>query len=338
MRKVFVGLVGMVLVVSLFFSGCGPADPGGEADGQLDGELAGQPFKIGVSQFLEHPALDAARDGFVDGLLELGYEEGVDVEFIFKSAQGDSDTCRTIAEKFVQDGVDLIAAIATPNAQAAANVVKDIPIVITAITDPVDAGLAESMDRPGGNISGTSDMNPVQEQIALVKDFLPEAAALGIIYDAGEDNSLVQVKIARQVVADFDLQLVEATVTNSSEVSQAASSLLGKVDAIYVPTDNAVASAISAVIKAANGANIPVFGSESAHVEQGGLATFGVDYYLLGKQTAGVADAILKGQDPGEIPIEGSRDLKLVINKKTAAELGLTVPADLLEAADEIIE
>ncbi|NLJ34300.1 MAG: ABC transporter substrate-binding protein [Firmicutes bacterium] len=338
MRKVFVGFVGMVLAVSLVFTGCGPADGGGEADVGLEGESVGKPLKVGISQFMEHPALDAARDGFIDGLLELGYEEGPEVEFILKSAQGDSDTCRTIAAKFVQDGVDLLVAIATPNAQAAANVVKDIPIVITAITDPVAAGLAESMERPGGNITGTSDMNPVREQIALVKDFLPEAASLGIIYDAGEDNSLVQVEMAREVVGDFALELLEATVTNSSEVSQAAASLVGKVDAIYVPTDNAVASAISAVIKEAHGAKIPVFGSESAHVEQGGLATFGVDYYLLGKQTAGVADAIFKGQDPGEIPIQGSRDLQLVINKRTAAQLGLTVPADLLAAADEIID
>lgn len=274
----------------------------------------------------------------MDGLIELGYEEGKDVEFIFKSAQGDIDSCRTIAEMFKENQVDLILAVATPNAQAAANVISDIPIVITAVTDPVVAGLAQSLERPGGNISGTTDMNPVEEQVALVKRFLPEAKTLGIMYNAGEDNSVVQVEIAREAASKVGLELVEATVTNKSEVNQAALSLVDRVDAIYVPTDNTVAAAISAVVKVANPAGVPVFGSERAHVEQGGLATFGVDYYLLGRQTAQVAHEILQGKNPGEIPIEGSRDLKLIINKKAAEELNLTIPEELLAQADELLE
>ncbi len=331
MRKTIVRLVIVVSLLSLFLVGCNPTESELPAGNE-------QPVKIGISQIDEHPALDVARQGFIDGLVELGYEEGQDVEFIFKSAQGDTDTCRTIAEMFKQDQVDLILAIATPNAQAAANVITDIPIVITAITDPVSAGLAQSLENPGGNITGTTDMNPVRDQIALVKEILPEAATLGIIYNSGEDNSLVQVDIAREAAPEFDLELVEATVTNKSEVNQATLSLLGKVDAIYIPTDNTVASALSAVIKVANSAGLPVFGSESAHVELGGLATFGVDYYLLGKQTARVADEILQGKNPGEIPIKGSQDLKLIINKQAAVELNLTISDELLAKADEIIE
>ncbi len=331
MRKTIVRLVIVVSLLSLFLVGCNPTESELPAGNE-------QPVKIGISQIDEHPALDVARQGFIDGLVELGYEEGQDVEFIFKSAQGDTDTCRTIAEMFKQDQVDLILAIATPNAQAAANVITDIPIVITAITDPVSAGLAQSLENPGGNITGTTDMNPVRDQIALVKEVLPEAATLGIIYNSGEDNSLVQVDIAREAAPEFDLELVEATVTNKSEVNQATLSLLGKVDAIYIPTDNTVASALSAVIKVANSAGLPVFGSESAHVELGGLATFGVDYYLLGKQTARVADEILQGKNPGEIPIKGSQDLKLIINKQAAVELNLTISDELLAKADEIIE
>lgn len=333
MKKTVARFLVVMSLLSLLLSACGPRGQEPEA-----GEGEQQPFKIGISQIDEHPALDAARQGFIEGLVELGYEEGQDVEFIFKSAQGDTDTCRTIAEMFKQDEVDLILAIATPNAQAAANVITDIPIVITAITDPVSAGLAQSLENPGGNISGTTDMNPVREQIALVKEILPEATSLGIIYNSGEDNSLVQVEIAREAVSDFSLELVEATVTNKSEVNQAALSLLGKVDAIYVPTDNTVAPALSAVIKVANSGGVPVFGSESAHVELGGLATFGVDYFLLGKQTAQVADEILQGKNPGEIPIEGSHDLKLIINKVAATELKITIPHELLAKADEIIE
>ena len=320
----------MVLLISLLFSGCSSPEENQKTGAQL--------LKIGISQYDEHPALDAASEGFMDGLAELGYEEGKDVEFIIKNAQGNSDTCRTIADKFKQDRVDLILAVATPNAQAAANVIEEIPIVITAITDPVVAGLAESLERPGGNISGTTDMNPIEEQIALARNFLPEAGSLGIIYNAGEDNSVVQVDIAKEVAPTYNFQLVEATVTNSSEVNQAAFSLIGKVDAIYIPTDNAVASAISTVVKVANSAKIPVIGSERAHVEQGAVATFGIDYYLLGKQTAQIADEIFKGKSPGEIPIEGSSDLKLIINKGAAATLGLTIPQELLGAADETLE
>ncbi|MFY9370526.1 MAG: ABC transporter substrate-binding protein [bacterium] len=335
MAKRFMGLLAVVLVLVLMLAGCGPGAQGeqGEPAGEGEGIL-----QIGISQIDEHPALDAASQGFMDGLIELGYEEGKDVEFIFKSAQGDIDSCRTIAEMFKENQVDLILAVATPNAQAAANVISDIPIVITAVTDPVVAGLAQSLERPGGNISGTTDMNPVEEQVALVKRFLPEAKTLGIMYNAGEDNSVVQVEIAREAASKVGLELVEATVTNKSEVNQAAMSLVGRVDAIYVPTDNTVAAAISTVVKVATPAGVPVFGSERAHVEQGGLATFGIDYYLLGKQTARVAHEIFQGRNPGEIPIEGSRDLKLIINKTAAAELNLTIPEELLAEADEILE
>jgi putative ABC transport system substrate-binding protein len=338
MAKRIMGLLAVVLVLGLVLSGCGPGSQGIQGE---QGEPAGEeerPLQIGISQIDEHPALDAASQGFMDGLIELGYEEGKDVEFIFKSAQGDIDSCRTIAEMFKESKVDLVLAVATPNAQAAANVITDIPIVITAVTDPVVAGLAESLERPGGNISGTTDMNPVEEQVALVKRFLPEAKTLGIMYNAGEDNSVVQVDITREAAPKYGLEIVEATVTNKSEVNQAALSLVERVDAIYVPTDNTVAAAISAVVKVANPAGVPVFGSERAHVEQGGLATFGIDYYLLGKQTAQVANEILQGKNPGEIPIEGSRDLKLIINKKAAAELNLTISQELLTEADEILE
>lgn len=337
MAKRFMGLLAVVLVLVLMLAGCGPGAQGEQGEPAGEGEGKGI-LQIGISQIDEHPALDAASQGFMDGLIELGYEEGKDVEFIFKSAQGDIDSCRTIAEMFKENQVDLILAVATPNAQAAANVISDIPIVITAVTDPVVAGLAQSLERPGGNISGTTDMNPVEEQVALVKRFLPEAKTLGIMYNAGEDNSVVQVEIAREAASKVGLELVEATVTNKSEVNQAALSLVDRVDAIYVPTDNTVAAAISAVVKVANPAGVPVFGSERAHVEQGGLATFGVDYYLLGRQTAQVAHEILQGKNPGEIPIEGSRDLKLIINKKAAEELNLTIPEELLAQADELLE
>lgn len=342
MRKTLLSLCCVLLVMGLILTGCASSKPA------TDSKPAEQPaekpaaeaktFKIGISQFVEHPALDAARKGFIDGMKELGYEEGKNVEYLVENAQADSATCQTIANKFKQDKVDLILAIATPNAQAAANVVKDIPIVITAVTDPVSAGLAESLEKPGKNITGTTDMNPVEEQVALVKKILPDAKKLGVLYNAGEVNSVVQVDIVKQAAQKLGLELVEATASNASEVNQAAASLAGKVDAVYVPTDNTVASAISSVVKVTNRAKIPLIGSERGQVDQGGIATLGIDYYLLGKQTAEAADKILKGGNPADIPITGSRDLKLIINKKAADAIGLEIPKELLSSADEVIQ
>jgi putative ABC transport system substrate-binding protein len=295
-------------------------------------------FKIGISQFVEHPALDAARDGFIDGLREAGFEEGKNIEIILENAQADFPTTQTIANNLVSENVDLILAIATPSAQSAANATKDIPILITAVTDPVEAGLAKSLEKPGTNVTGTTDMNPVKEQIELLKEILPDAQNIGIIYNAGEPNSVIQVNIAKKAAEDIGLQVLEATVASSSEVNQAIQSLAGRVDAIYTPTDNTVASAISAIVMAANDAKIPIIGAERGHVDGGALASLGIDYYLLGKQTGHVAARVLNGENPADTPIEGSKDLKLIINKKSAEILDLDIPEPVLSRADEIIE
>lgn len=232
----------------------------------------------------------------------------------------------------------MILAIATSAAQAAANVTKDIPILITAVTDPVSAGLAESLEKPGGNVTGTTDMNPVAEQIKLIKDLVPNAKKVGILYNAGEINSKVQVDIAKQAAAEYGLTIIEATVSNSNEVSQATQSLMGRVDAIYVPTDNTIVSSIGAVIKVANDHKIPVIGSERGQVEAGAIATKGIDYKELGKQTGRIAVEIIKGKKPQDIPIEGAKVVTLIINQKAAETIGLTIPKDILDNADEVIK
>lgn len=327
MKKLFVISLAFLLVISFFLTGCG---------GQKKAEQ--KVFKIGISQFVEHPALDAARDGFIDGLKEAGFEEGKNVTFVIENAQGDFPTAQTIANKFVGEKVDMILAIATPSAQAAANATKDIPILITAVTDPVAAGLVKSLEKPETNVTGTTDMNPVKEQLELLKEILPDAKNVGILYNAAEANSKVQVDLAKKAAEELNLTIHEATVASSSEVNQAVQSLSGKVDAIYAPTDNTIASAIGAVVKVCNDAKIPVIAAERGMVEGGALATLGIDYYLLGKQTGAIAARVLKGENPAEIPVEGSKEYKLIINKKAAERLGIKIPDGVMAKADEIIE
>jgi putative ABC transport system substrate-binding protein len=343
-------VLSLVLLLSLSFvvAGCG----GQKADSNTNaGNTSSSPasesttstsnqktFKIGISQFVEHPALDAARKGFIDGLKEAGFEEGKNVTFEVENAQADFPTTQTIADKFVGEKVDMILAIATPSAQSAANATRDIPILITAVTDPVSAGLVKSLEKPDTNVTGTTDMNPIKEQLELLKEILPSAKNVGILYNAAEANSKVQVEIAKKASQELGLTLHEATVANSSEVNQAIQTLAGKVDAIYLPTDNTVASAIGAVVKVCNDVKIPVIGSERGMVEGGALATLGIDYYLLGKQTGRIAARVLKGENPKDIPVEGSKDLKLIINKKSADVLGVKIPESVMSRADEVLD
>ncbi len=340
MKKGFTIVLVLLTTLTLMLSGCGgTADNNSDAKDPASGKTVTEKvFKIGISQFVEHPALDDAREGFLVGLKEAGFEEGKNIEILLENAQADFPTTQTIANNLISEKVDLILAIATPSAQSAANATKDIPILITAVTDPVDAGLVENADRPGANITGTTDMNPVEEQLELLKEIFPESKNVGVIYNAAEPNSVIQIDIAKEVAEDMGLEIFEATVANSGEVNQAVQSLAGKVDVIYTPTDNTVASAMSAIVKVANDANIPVIGAEKGQVEGGALATLGIDYYLLGIQTGHIAANVLNGEDPAGIPIAEPKDRKLVINKSSADILGITIPEQVLSRADEVIE
>ncbi|MBZ4666328.1 ABC transporter substrate-binding protein [Mahella sp.] len=329
MFKKVVSLI-LVFIVAVALAACS----GGGTTSTRSGEV----ITIGILQLVEHPALDAAREGFVEALKEAGYEDGVNIKLDLQNAQGEIPNASTIASKFVGDKVDMILAIATPAAQAAANATKDIPILITAVTDPVVAGLAKSLDKPGGNVTGTTDMNPVAEQLQLIKDLLPDAKNVGFLYNSGEVNSKVQLDIAKEAASKMDLNIVEATVTNSSEVTQATQSLMGRVDAIYVPTDNTIVSAIGAVVKVANDNKVPVIGSEKGQVVGGALAAKGIDYKELGKQTGRIAVEVLRGKKPADLPIESAETITLIINKKAASTIGVAIPEALLSKADEVIE
>ncbi len=339
-RGRFFVLVLAVLGLMVLLAGCGQSQEGTADEEQADKGTT-EPLKIGISQFVEHPALDAARNGFVDELREAGYVEGETVEYIVEYAQADFSVANTVAEKLANEGLDMILAIATPSAQAVAKATQgtDLPVLFTAVTDPVAAELVDSMESPGGNVTGTTDMNPVYEQLELVFEFVKEAKSIGIIYNAGEVNSVVQAEMAKEAGADLGLKILEATVSNTSEVKQAAQSFVGKVDAIYVPTDNTVVSALESVIQVAEENDIPLLVGEGDSVKRGGLATVGLDYYLLGRQTGEMALRILKGEaKPAEMPVEKQKEMKLYLNKKAAEAMGVEIPQDLLEKADELYE
>ncbi|WP_033169149.1 ABC transporter substrate-binding protein [Selenomonas sp. ND2010] len=295
-------------------------------------------YKIGVVQLVEHSALDAANKGFVDGLKERGFEEGKNVTFDQQNAQADQSNLQNIAQRFVSGKMDLICAIATPAAQTIANATKDIPILGTAITDYVGAKLVSNNDRPGTNVSGTSDMNPIKEQIDLLMKICPNAKTIGTIYCSSEVNSEVQVKAMKDYAESKGLTVKIATISTVNDIQQAAQSLASEVDAFYVPTDNILASAMPNLVAITDAAKKPVFCGEPNMVKAGGLATYGIDYYKLGVQTGHMAADVLEGKaKPAEMPIQTAQDLTVVINKKNAAALGITLPADVLNGA-EVVE
>ncbi|MDF2905685.1 MAG: hypothetical protein K0R34_1006 [Herbinix sp.] len=289
-------------------------------------------FRIGVNQYVTHAALDASYQGFVDALAEAGYIDGENIKIDLQNAQGDQATASTIATKLVNDNNDLILAIATPSAQAVANATKDIPILITAVTDPAGSGLVASNEAPGGNVSGTSDLTPIKNQIELLTKLVPNAKNIAILYCSSESNSKIQAEIAVEAATEVGLTTVDATVSNSNEIQQVVQSLVGKVDAIYAPTDNIIASGMPTVALVANDNGIPVICGESGMVEAGGLATNGIDYYKLGWLTGEQAVKIIKGEAKTEtMPIEYLPDdqYTIDINDEVATKLGITIPADL---------
>lgn len=291
--------------------------------GLVWGLQAQEKFKIGIMQIVDHPALNATRQGFIDAMKEVyGYVEGENIEYDAQSAQGDVATANTIARKFVTEKVDLILSIATPTSQAATNATKDIPIVFAAVTDPLAAGLVKDLERPGGNVTGISDMTPVARQIALIEFLFPEAKRVGTLYNAGEVNSVVTNELAKKACAENGLELVEATVASTADVAMATQSLVGKVDAIYVSTDNTVVSAIDAVGNVCLTGKMPLVLADPTTVGRGALCALGFDYYLHGRQAADIAAQVLKGEKPGDIPVEFAKKLVLLVNPKTIGALG----------------
>lgn len=299
-------------MAAAMFTGCGS-----KSESKSDAD-----YEIGIIQLTEHVALDASNKGFVDGLKEEGINANIDQQ----NAQGDQSACDTIASKFVNDKKDLVLAIATPAAQAIAGKTSDIPICITAVTDPAEAGLVDSNEKPGTNVTGTSDLTPVKEQIALLKQLIPDAKKVGILYCSAEDNSLFQAEIAKKEIEANGMEFKVYTVSSTNEIQTVVESMVDKVDAIYIPTDNMLASGMSTVSMVATENKIPCIVGESGMVDNGGLATYGIDYYNLGKMTAKMAAKILKGEAvPEDMAIEylEASECELSVNEDTAKELGI---------------
>ncbi|MGM9518864.1 MAG: ABC transporter substrate binding protein [Acidaminococcus sp.] len=307
-------------------AGCGSSAQTGSKDKKS--------YKVGVIQLVQHPALDAANKGFIDGLKSKGFEEGKNVTFDQQNAQGDQSNLQTIAQRFVSNKDDLVCAIATPAAQTMANATKDIPIVGTAITDYKVAKLVKDSSKPGTNVTGTTDMNPVEAQIDLLVKIMPKAKTVGFIYNSSEVNSQLQIDLAKKAAAARGLATVEATVSSVNDIQQAAQSLMGKVDALYIPTDNVMASAMPNLIKITDEAKVPVFCAEAGMLKAGGVATLGIDYYKLGFQTGEMAADILSGKSkPQDMAIQSQKTFTVTLNEEAIKKLGLTIPDDVRKEA-----
>ncbi|MCI9429355.1 MAG: ABC transporter substrate-binding protein [Lachnospiraceae bacterium] len=310
------------------------ADAGTE---QADG---GQ-YTIGISQFAEHGSLDNCRQGFLAGLAEAGIEEGKNLTIVFDNAQADMGTASTISDAYVSQKVDLICAIATPTAMSAYNscMNTDIPVIYTAVSDPVQAGLAEAGGKSVGNITGTSDALPVTEQLKMIREMLPEAEKIGILYTTSEANSVSTIEAYKESAAEYGFEIVETGINTIADVPMAAADMADKVDCITNLTDNTVVSALQTVLDEANKKGIPVFGSEIEQVRSGCVASMGLDYVALGKQTGAMAAKVLKGEaKAADMPFEVITQASLYVNTAAAEKINLEIPEDMANRAVEIFD
>ena len=306
-------------LTALALTACGASGGAGSASPEQDGS-----YKIGVLQLTEHGALDQTNEGFIDALDDAGISYTVDQQ----SAQNDQSTCQTIASKFVNDGDDLIFAIATPAAQAVAGATTEIPIVGSAITDYAESGLVASNEAPGGNVTGSSDLTPVEDQIDLLRQLLPDAKTVGILYCSAESNSGVQVSLAEKALDAAGIAHERYSVSSSNEIQQMVESMVGKVDAIYAPTDNTIAAGMATVSMVANENALPVIVGCDTMVQDGGLASYSINYRDLGYKAGEMAVKILaEGADPADMPIESlsSAECQLIVNQATADALGIDI-------------
>ena len=297
---------------------------------------------VAVTQIVEVPALNAVRDGLKEELANQEFEAGKSLEWQWTNAQGNQSMAVQIAHKFAGETPDVIVAISTPSAQAVASaMLKAAPntaIVFSAVVDPVSAGLVSNLQQPGGSITGVSTLTPIADHLKLMTQITPKVDRIGVIYNAGEVNSTYIVERLKEAAAKQSLLIVEDSVINSSEVSSAAESLVGRVDVIYVPQDNTVIAALESVLKVGVQNQIPIYAGDTDSVEKGAIATLSFDYREVGRQTGRIVTRILKGENPGAIAVETPRKINLVINAKSAAAMGVKIPSDILKTASTVIQ
>lgn len=333
MRSPLKALTALVLVLAVLAFGlaaCGKSTPSSTSS---TGATSGKTYKIGVTQIVTHPALDAAVAGFKEELAAKGFVEGKNVTYDMQNAQGDESTVVAIAQRFAGENLDLVYGVATPTTQAVAKAITTTPIVFCAVTDPVSAGLVTDPNAPSGNVTGVSDLLPIQPHLDLIKEIVPNVKTIGVLYSSGESNSVYLIKLEKAAAAKMGIKIVAATASTSAEVQAAAQSLVGRVDAISVLTDNTVVSALESVIKVCRQNKIPLIAGDTDSVKRGAVAAYAFDYKDLGKQAGDMAAKILGGATIGSIPVEYAQNLQLSVNSKAAAAMGVTIPADLTAKA-----
>jgi len=293
---------------------------------------------VAVTAIVEHPALDAARDGVRDELQAAGFVAGKNLKFEYQSAQGNNGTAVQIARKFVGDKPDVIVAIATPSAQAVITATKDIPVVYSAVTDPVAAKLVKTWDASGSNVTGVSDLSPLSKHLALIRQVAPAAKRIGVIYSPGEANSVALIDALKKLAGPAGFTLVEAAAARTIDVPGAAQSLVGKADVLYAPTDNNVMSALEGIVKVAQQSKLPLIAADTGAVKRGAVAALGMNYYDLGRQTGKLVVRVLNGEAPGTIASQTSQTLELHVNPEAARKQGVTLSDELLKTAKVVVK
>jgi putative ABC transport system substrate-binding protein len=288
---------------------------------------------IAVNQYVHHPNLEATYKGFQEVVDAWANSKGIRIDYNLQIANGDASVATQIARQEVAEGPKLILALATPSAQASAKATSTIPVVFGAITDPVAAGLVKSLESPGGNATGSSDVWPYEKQFELIRKLRPNAKTIGFVLNPGEANTVASMKLIEPALQKYGFQKVEASVANTGEVLAAAQSLVGRCDIFYAPADNTVLSGLDAFVKVAQTSKTPLFVGDEGSVSKGGVATYGIDYYELGRTTGEIAVKILEGTLPAQIPVATGSGARLVVNVEAAAKQGLEFPADLLKDA-----
>ncbi len=340
MKRSCIFVSAVMLAFTLVLTGCADKQDGSaQSTEQTEQTAPGAmelPVDIGIIQLADLPAFDASREGFVAALAEAGYKEGENIEIEFQNAQNYPDNLKVISQKFVNDGKDIVLAVSTPAAQVMAEETKDIPIIFAAVTDPVKSGLVASDEVPGANVSGVSDLTPVNEQIELLKKLLPDAHKISILYCSGEDNSRIQAETAKNSAEALGLTAELKTASTENDIKAAAQSVVGACDAVYIPTDNLFSSNMSVVTEVLDPANIPVIVGEKGMVEGGGLASVTIDYNELGRLAGSMAAQVIEGADISSMPVQYPDNTGIIINEDAAAELGITIPEDVSAEAETV--
>ncbi|MCC5889811.1 MAG: ABC transporter substrate-binding protein [Alkalibacterium sp.] len=326
----------LIVLIGVFVTSLTNADSS-ESDNETEqaaGESSEQEIlTVGILQTTSHPSLDEITAGSIEGLANHGYVDGENIEVVFQNAQGDQNLMNTMAQSLVDEGADLLIGIGTPASQAFANATSEIPIIMGAVSDPVGAGLVESEDVPGTNVTGVKNQAPVEAQLGLMQDILPDAQKVGLLYSSGEDNSRAEGERVTQVLEDMGLEAVTYTVSSTNEIQQMVATLSREVDVIYLPTDNTIASAFDTVVSEADRYDTPLIPTVDLMIAQGGLATVGINQTEMGEEAGRMAAEVLDGQDPSDFPVFVLSEGDILVNQEKADRLGIAFPQSVLDDA-----